>query len=295
MGVGRGDRVVRGPAQPAADRDRLPRLRQPGRGLVGVLGRHGPAGDPRPLPPDRAQGRDRRRRLSSTAASPPTACRCCAGCSRSCRACATRCCCATSTPRPTPASLAGPSRAAHDFDALVADDPPFEPAWLPFDHPLWIVYSSGTTGLPKAIVHGHGGVMLEGLKIGLHNNLGPSVADRRPLPLVRVDRLDHVELPDPRPARRHHDLPVRRQPGRPVPAPPTGRRCGASPPRPASPSSAPAPPSTPAASRPASSRCAHGDLSRAARASARPARRWRSSAIAGSGTTCRRSTARTSG
>ena len=51
----------------------------------------------------------------------------------------------------------------------------FEPMWLPFDHPLWIVYSSGTTGLPKPIVHGHGGTVIVALanKI-LHNDIGCS-------------------------------------------------------------------------------------------------------------------------
>ena len=56
-----------------------------------------------------------------------------------------------------------------------ADVQAFEPMWLPFDHPLWIVYSSGTTGLPKPIVHGHGGTVIVALanKI-LHNDVGCS-------------------------------------------------------------------------------------------------------------------------
>jgi acetoacetyl-CoA synthetase len=47
-------------------------------------------------------------------------------------------------------------------------------AEVEFDHPLWVLYSSGTTGLPKPIVHGHGGIVLEHLKaLAFHSNVGP--------------------------------------------------------------------------------------------------------------------------
>ncbi|MDP3618969.1 MAG: acetoacetate--CoA ligase [Ramlibacter sp.] len=66
-----------------------------------------------------------------------------------------------------------------EFEAALhrdaAETAAFEPVWLPFDHPLWIVYSSGTTGLPKPIVHGHGGTVIVALALNvLHNDVGCS-------------------------------------------------------------------------------------------------------------------------
>jgi acetoacetyl-CoA synthetase len=59
------------------------------------------------------------------------------------------------------------------WDELTEADAPVQYTQVAADHPLWIVYSSSTTGNPKPIVHGHGGILLEAAKQSLHHDLGP--------------------------------------------------------------------------------------------------------------------------
>lgn len=59
------------------------------------------------------------------------------------------------------------------WDELIRDSAPMQFDQVPFDHPLYVLFSSGTTGLPKPIIHGHGGLLIEHLKVmSFHQDVG---------------------------------------------------------------------------------------------------------------------------
>lgn len=69
---------------------------------------------------------------------------------------------------------APPPDGAITWDDFTSEAGPLEFERVPFDWPLYVLFSSGTTGLPKPILHGHGGITLEHTKaLALHHDLGP--------------------------------------------------------------------------------------------------------------------------
>ena len=110
---------------------------------------------------------------------------------------------------------------AIEWSELLRYEGPLEFEQVPFDHPLVVLFSSGTTGLPKAIVHGHGNLLVEHFKAhGLQWDVGPGEAPAA----VHDDRVDDVERArvGAHPARL--DRPHRRRPHLARPQPPVAPR-----------------------------------------------------------------------
>ena len=174
--------------EPARGRRRDARDGEPGRRVVVVL-----AGLRRRTPCSTASARSSRRCCSRPTATSTTArasirCRPCAPSRRACRSSRPSSSCRTAAP----SRICARCRTASLFGELLARaraSPAYEP--VPFDHPLYILYSSGTTGVPKCIVHGAGGTLLQHRKEHvLHTDMQP----RRRRVLLHDLRLDDVEL-----------------------------------------------------------------------------------------------------
>ena len=72
-----------------------------------------------------------------------------------------------------PDATVTPSETRRSWTELALETAPLEFAQLPFEHPLWVLYTSGTTGLPKGLVQSQGGILIEHLKsLALHQDLG---------------------------------------------------------------------------------------------------------------------------
>ena len=159
---------------------------EPRRDLVLVLAGLRRERRARPLRPDHAEGAVRRRRLSVRGQDDRLHGDRARGQARRLRASSASCSCPISTSGPALDTIDSAVRSPTSATAHA----PLSFAQLPFDHPAFILYSSGTTGVPKCIVHGAGGALLQQLKEHmLHARHGAG----RPLLLLHDLRLGDVE------------------------------------------------------------------------------------------------------